>query len=64
MISSGPTYVVYRVGNTHINYQFSPSRDTEYPLMFLYTGISRLDDGLALYTGDLGDPVFPVFGFC
>jgi len=26
--------------------------------MFLYTGISRLGDGLALYTGDSGDPVF------
>jgi hypothetical protein len=26
--------------------------------MFLYTGISKLGDGLALYTGDSGDPVF------
>jgi hypothetical protein len=26
--------------------------------MFLYTGITRLGDGMALYTGDSGDPVF------
>jgi hypothetical protein len=26
--------------------------------MFLYTGISQLGDGMALYTGDSGDPVF------
>jgi hypothetical protein len=38
--------------------QHPTSRDTEYPLMFLYTGISRLGDGMALYMGDSGDPVF------
>jgi len=59
MISSGPAYVVYHVANTHVgNYQLPPSRNTEYPLMFLYTGITRLGDGMALYTGDSGDPVF------
>jgi len=26
--------------------------------MFLYTGITRLGDGMALYTGGSGDPVF------
>ncbi|KAN0075678.1 hypothetical protein V8E54_006948 [Elaphomyces granulatus] len=47
------------VANTHVgNYQLPPSRNTEYPLMFLYTGITRLGDGMALYTGDSGDPVF------